>query len=180
MNILSVPTAIFWCTSYDKCTYCKSLCKKKASAKCPKCKCKLVCINVFLMISSSLIKGISIAFWKWSESVTGLQSLFRSIWLVEKNYLFRAMCSNRVIWKKSIYLFRAISLSERNIYFKQSHWLEFFQCRNFYDFYTPYFLDQWDRSKYIRFISTNEIALNICIFLPIRSHKNNYFHGHPW
>jgi hypothetical protein len=38
MNILTVPTAIYCCTSYDKCTYCKSL-WIKASAKCPKCKC---------------------------------------------------------------------------------------------------------------------------------------------
>ena len=36
MNILSVPTAIYWCTSYDKCT-CKSLWIKE-SVKCLKCK----------------------------------------------------------------------------------------------------------------------------------------------
>ena len=37
LNILTVPTAIYCCTSYDKCTYCKSL-WIKASATCPKCK----------------------------------------------------------------------------------------------------------------------------------------------
>ena len=40
MNIFTVPIAMYWDTSYDKCTYCKSL-WIKASAKCPKCKCKL-------------------------------------------------------------------------------------------------------------------------------------------
>ena len=44
MNILSVPTAIYFCTSYDKCTYCKLL-WIKASAKCPKCKCKFGCLR---------------------------------------------------------------------------------------------------------------------------------------
>ena len=39
MKIFTVLTAIYCCTSYDKCTYCKSL-WIKASAKCPKCKCK--------------------------------------------------------------------------------------------------------------------------------------------
>ena len=38
MNIFTVPTAMYCLTSYDKCTYCKSL-WIKAPAKCPKCKC---------------------------------------------------------------------------------------------------------------------------------------------
>ena len=37
MNIFTVPIAIYCGTSYDKCTYCKSL-WMNASAKCPKCK----------------------------------------------------------------------------------------------------------------------------------------------
>ena len=37
MNIFTAPIAMYCGTSYDKCTYCKSL-WIKASAKCPECK----------------------------------------------------------------------------------------------------------------------------------------------
>ena len=72
MNIHSVPAAIYWCTFYDKCTYCKSL-WIKASAKWPKCKCK--CKSTYHTInyntwvhSCTRIENVFFYYYYWQQS----------------------------------------------------------------------------------------------------------------